>query len=370
MILSRFRPTRLLFFDFRGGFCLEAGKEELKSAFDVAEEKNLASVKRIANEGRSDGVSKGRCLSERGKVLFKLFRHMPALNDFGVADAEDPKMQVFVIFDGVFGVLEDMVIGSRVGVGGEVRELDPGDPLEDEVQGAIGVGDAGADDAETGKGIARCVIRAVRDTDHAVFVQAGGEHVAVAKFEDVEGEKFSWKQGDPGKDHEARVVRGSLPCGEGCHFHISAGRWPSCLKNSGFAFLENANLIDEVAGGSMFDEAFGWFMEGFVAEPEGAEMHGNECLCLELKKCVDRLLRVHMDIAFGRGIVSSDGKEGDFHWEAFPDFAEPLEICAVTAVEDRASGVFNMEATEAAMDIVDNPSSPVACGSESDFEVS
>lgn len=141
------------------------------------------------------------------------------------------------------------------------------------------------------------------------------------------------------------------------------------LKNTGGALFEDADFIDEVASGAVPDEAFGGLMEGLIPKPEGAEMHRNEGFCVELNEGIERLFWVHVNIPLGWGVVGSDGKEGDFHGETLANFTESLEICAVAAVEDRAAGVFDMEASKAAVGVVQDSGTPVAGGGKRDFEL-
>jgi len=79
------------------------------------------------------------------------------------------------------------------------------------------------------------------------------------------------------------------------------------LKNSGSSLFQQTHAVEDVALGGVAYEALGWFVERFVTQAEGAEMHGHESFCLELEEGVDRLLGIHVDIALGRGVVGSDG---------------------------------------------------------------
>lgn len=118
----------------------------------------------------------------------------------------------------------------------------------------------------------------------------------------------------------------------------------------------------------MADEALGWFMQRLVTQAEGAEMHWHECFCIELDEGIDRLLGVHVHISFRGGVVGSDGEECDFHRQPLADFCEALEIRAVTTMENRAPGIFDMKSTEAPVRVMQHTRAPVAGRREGHLE--
>lgn len=118
----------------------------------------------------------------------------------------------------------------------------------------------------------------------------------------------------------------------------------------------------------MADEALGRFVEGFVTEAEGAEMHWHESFCIELDEGIDRLLWVHVDIALCRGVVGSNGQEGNFHRQALADFREAFKIGAVPTMENRAPGILDMKSAESPVRVVQDTRAPVAGRRERDLE--
>ena len=118
----------------------------------------------------------------------------------------------------------------------------------------------------------------------------------------------------------------------------------------------------------MADEPFRRLVEWFVAEAEGAKMHGHESFRLELDEGIDGLLRVHVDIAFRGGVVGSYWQKGDFHRQALADLAEAIEVGAVATMKNRASCILDMESTKPTVRVVQNAGAPMAGRCECDFE--
>ena len=97
-------------------------------------------------------------------------------------------------------------------------------------------------------------------------------------------------------------------------------------------------------------------------------MHRDHCFCTELDKGLEGLFGVHVNIAFGGGVVGTDGEEGDLDVGAVSDFFEAVKIRAISAVENGASGILDEEPAEAAVVVVENTGAPVAGGGEGDAE--
>lgn len=92
----------------------------------------------------------------------------------------------------------------------DLAEADAGDALEDEVGGAVGVLDGGADQSEAGDGqggFAGIVRLLHGDTEHPVGIDGLGEHRAVARFEDEEWQHGLGEQDGASQDHDAGGIR-------------------------------------------------------------------------------------------------------------------------------------------------------------------
>lgn len=81
-------------------------------------------------------------------------------------------------------------------------------------------------------------------------------------------------------------------------------------------------------------------------------MHWNECFCLQLKKCFDGLLGVHVDIAFRRCVIRPDWQKCDLDRQALTDLAEPLKVSAVTTMENRTAGILEVEPPESSVTVM------------------
>lgn len=137
-------------------------------------------------------------------------------------------------------------------------------------------------------------------------------------------------------------------------------------KNPRFAFVEEADFVEQVERAGFFDEAARRFGKRLVGESEGAEMHRDHCFCAEFDKRLESLFGIHVNIAFGRGVVGADGQKRDLDIKAVSDFFESVKIRAVAAVEQCASGILDDESAEAAVVVVEDACAPVAGGSEGD----
>ena len=140
------------------------------------------------------------------------------------------------------------------------------------------------------------------------------------------------------------------------------------LKNSGISFFEKAHAVEDVALGSVADEPLGRLVERFVAQTEGSEMHRNKSFCFELDKCVDGLLRVHVDISFRGGVVGPYRQECDFHRQTLANLAEAIEVGAVATMENRASCILDMKSTESTVRVVEHAGAPMAGRGERDLQ--
>ena len=141
------------------------------------------------------------------------------------------------------------------------------------------------------------------------------------------------------------------------------------LKNCGFALFENTDAIDDLLIRTVADESFGGFVEWFVTQTKSSIVHRHECAGFELEEGINGFLGIHVDIAFGRGLVSADGKEGNFDRQPLTDFCEALEPCTVAAVKNRPSCVLNMETTKSSVAIVEQAGSPMSRWGQSDFQI-
>ena len=89
-------------------------------------------------------------------------------------------------------------------------KFDAGDPLKDEVGGAIGVLDGGPDDSEAGDGAGGFPAGPGLehgDAEHPVGVERLGEHGPVPGFKDVQGEHRLGKQDATAENHDSDGVR-------------------------------------------------------------------------------------------------------------------------------------------------------------------
>jgi len=123
----------------------------------------------------------------------------------------------------------------------------------------------------------------------------------------------------------------------------------------------HAVLIGQLA------EPAGGFIEGFEGELEGAEVHRDEPLGLEVFEGADGLVRAHMDAQEGFGLVGADGQEGNLGLASAADLLESMPIGAVAGVVDSTSVVFEDEAAEPAILIVEDACAPMAAGGEGDL---
>lgn len=109
-------------------------------------------------------------------------------------------------------------------------------------------------------------------------------------------------------------------------------------------------------------------MQRFIAKAKGSEVHRNHRLGPELTKGLESLLGIHMNVAFSRRLIGSDGQEGDFDVRACANFPEAVEVSGVAAMEDCSAGVFEEKASESPVAVVEDACAPMACGSEGNFE--
>ena len=81
-------------------------------------------------------------------------------------------------------------------------------------------------------------------------------------------------------------------------------------------------------------------------------MHWDKCFCLQLNKCFDGLLGVHVDIAFRRCVIGPDRQKCDLDRQALTNLAESLEVGAVTTMENRTTGILEVEPPESPVTVM------------------
>lgn len=91
-------------------------------------------------------------------------------------------------------------------------------------------------------------------------------------------------------------------------------------------------------------------------------MHRDEDFRAEIRESADGLLRVHVDIATARRLVSADGHESDIDVISFPDFGKALEVGAIAAVENAFPSSLHEVTAVVAMRVVNISRAPMMTG--------
>src|ERR1043166_1406270 len=89
---------------------------------------------------------------------------------------------------------------------------------------------------------------------------------------------------------------------------------------------------------------------------------------MQLKKCLHRLLWIHVNFAAGHRVVSANGKQCDFDIKAVTDFLEPWEISGVATVKNGAAIRRDDESTKVAVPVREKTCAPVMARSKRDFQ--
>jgi len=111
------------------------------------------------------------------------------------------------------------------------------------------------------------------------------------------------------------------------------------------------------------------FIHVFEGEAEGAVVHWDEPPGAQIFEDFHGLVRAHVHVAEGFGVVSADGEQRDFRRAAPADFFEAIEIGAVAGVIDAATLMFEDKTAVAAMMIAQNTSAPMFARGQSNFPV-
>jgi len=111
------------------------------------------------------------------------------------------------------------------------------------------------------------------------------------------------------------------------------------------------------------------FIHVFEGEAEGAVVHWDEPPRAQIFEDFHGLVRAHVHVAEGFGVVSADGEQRDFRRAAPADFFEAIEIGAVAGVIDAATLMFEDKTAVAAMMIAQNTSAPMFARGQSNFPV-
>ena len=117
-------------------------------------------------------------------------------------------------------------------------------------------------------------------------------------------------------------------------------------------------MLEAVFAAERFHPA-GRFVKRLEGQLEGAMVHGNQPLRLEIVEGLDRLIGPHVDLAEGFWVVGPDGQQGQLGLEALADFMEPGEIGGIARVINRAPAVLQDEPAPAPVFISQGPGSPV-----------
>lgn len=142
----------------------------------------------------------------------------------------------------------------------------------------------------------------------------------------------------------------------------------SKLEDGRAAFFEDADVWGEPAGGGVFEEALGRFVQRLVAKAEGAVVHGDEGAGAQFEKGLEGLLGIHVDIALGRVVVGADRQERQLDRAALADFRKAREVSRVSGVENRSHLPFDDKTPKAAVRVVQDACTPMVRRGESDLE--
>ena len=98
-------------------------------------------------------------------------------------------------------------------------------------------------------------------------------------------------------------------------------------------------------------------------------MHGDQHFGLEIKEGLDGFLGIHVNGSTTHGLVGADWENGDVDVGGFADAPKAVEVGAVSGVENGSILDFNKEAAELAVQIMDEPRTPVAGGGHLDADL-
>ena len=70
------------------------------------------------------------------------------------------------------------------------------------------------------------------------------------------------------------------------------------------------------------EQSFRRFVERFETKPKSSVMHRHQSFRAQFQKRLDRLLRVHVNFATGRRLVSADRQQGDVDLVTVADFSK------------------------------------------------
>src|SRR5437868_3172490 len=97
-------------------------------------------------------------------------------------------------------------------------------------------------------------------------------------------------------------------------------------------------------------------------------MHGHKCVCLKFSKCPNRLFGIHMNLAAGGRIISTDRQQSDVDIVALADFPEAGKESAIAAVKNGAAIHLNGKTSEAPVKIGQKTCSPVIAGGQRNLD--
>ncbi len=120
-----------------------------------------------------------------------------------------------------------------------LAQFDAGKALQDEMRGAVGVGDADADQAQAGDvegQFAGAAGAAHGDDEEAVAMEDFVEHLAVARLKNMEREQGLGKKSDVGQRHDRRLARNIHAHNVNAVVPDSKAEMGACQK-AGFGFM-------------------------------------------------------------------------------------------------------------------------------------
>jgi hypothetical protein len=141
------------------------------------------------------------------------------------------------------------------------------------------------------------------------------------------------------------------------------------LKNFGGAFFENADAVAEAFFLGDFAEPAGRFVHVFEGEAEGAVVHGDEVLGLDVIEDFHGVVGAHVNVFQIFGTIGADGEQCDFGREVLADILEAIEVGTVAGMINFAALMFEHEAAVAAMVIAQCAGAPMFARGERDLPI-
>src|ERR1700756_1569874 len=136
------------------------------------------------------------------------------------------------------------------------------------------------------------------------------------------------------------------------------------LQHNRFSLGHHEDFLLDAGSASGCDQSLRWFVKRFKAKGKSPVMHRDQSVRMQLNKCFHCLLRVHVNLAAGRRLVSANGKQCDVNVKAVADFLEPGEIRSVATVKNGAAIRGDHKSAKVPVQIREEPGSPVVAWSK------